>query len=109
VIGVGVFANACSIVQAGCIIGNGCTVDSGSIIEHDNEFGECSFIGPNASTTGNVKIGSNTFLGACSCVINGVCIGENTIIAAGSAVTSNIPSNVMAAGCPAKVKKQLAS
>jgi len=107
VIGVGVFANAYSIVQAGCKIGNGVILGSGAIAEHDSELGECSQIGPNASTTGYVKIGERTFLGACSCVINSICIGENTIIAAGSSVISDIQSNVMAAGTPAKVKKQL--
>lgn len=40
-------------------------------------------------------------------IIHGVTIGKGSIIAAGSVVTTNIPSGVLAAGVPAKVKKQL--
>ncbi len=42
-----------------------------------------------------------------SIIIKGVTIGDNSIIGAGSVVTSNIPSNVIAAGSPARVVKEL--
>jgi serine acetyltransferase len=37
-----------------------------------------------------------------------VTIGKNSIIGAGSVVTSDVPANVIAAGNPAKIIKQLA-
>ncbi|NTS76157.1 acyltransferase [Catenovulum sp. SM1970] len=40
-------------------------------------------------------------------VMAGVTIGEGTIVAAGSVVTRDLPANVLAAGSPAKVIKQL--
>ncbi|MDY6004131.1 MAG: sugar O-acetyltransferase, partial [Parabacteroides sp.] len=40
-------------------------------------------------------------------VCPGVTIGDRCIIAAGSVVTHDIPSDSMAAGIPAKVKKSL--
>jgi acetyltransferase-like isoleucine patch superfamily enzyme len=42
-----------------------------------------------------------------SLILKGVKIGDNSIIGAGSVVTSDIPSNVVAAGNPAKVIRQL--
>ncbi|MCD4730421.1 MAG: sugar O-acetyltransferase, partial [Bacteroidales bacterium] len=40
-------------------------------------------------------------------VLKGVSIGENSIIGAGSVVTNNIPENVIAAGNPCRVIKNL--
>ena len=52
---------------------------------------------------GCVKIGKNCFIGINSIIMKHVTIGDNCIIGAGSVVTKSIPSNSVAAGCPAKV------
>lgn len=54
-----------------------------------------------------VHICQNAFLGSNVTVLKGVKIGENSIIGNGSIVTKNIPSNVLAAGNPAKVIRNL--
>lgn len=54
-----------------------------------------------------VRIGSNVFIGARSIILKGVTIGDNAIIGAGSVVTQSIPSSVVAAGNPCKVRSQL--
>ena len=54
-----------------------------------------------------VEIGDNVWLGLNVLVLKGVSIGENTIIGAGSVVTGNIPPNVIAAGNPCRVIRQL--
>lgn len=54
-----------------------------------------------------VVLEENVWLGSHVIVGKGVTIGENSIIGAGSVVVSDIPSNVIAAGNPAKVVKQL--
>ena len=48
-------------------------------------------------------IGENVFIGANSIVLPGVTIADNVIIGAGSVVTKDIPSNVIAAGNPARI------
>lgn len=48
-------------------------------------------------------IGDNVFLGMNTIVLMGANIGDNVIIGAGSVVSGTIPSNVVAAGVPAKV------
>lgn len=54
-----------------------------------------------------VSIGNNVWLGVNVTVLKGVCIGENTVVGAGSLVTRSLPANVIAAGSPAKVIRNL--
>lgn len=54
-----------------------------------------------------ITIGNNCWLGGNVTVCPGVTIGDRCVIAAGSVVTRDIPSDSMAAGNPAVVKKTL--
>lgn len=54
-----------------------------------------------------VTIGNNVWLGGNCTILPGVTIGENSIIAAGAVVTKDVPKNVVAAGVPAKIIKEL--
>jgi acetyltransferase-like isoleucine patch superfamily enzyme len=54
-----------------------------------------------------VIVEDNVFVGANSIILKGVTIGENSVIGAGSVVTRSIPANVIAAGNPARVLRQL--
>jgi len=54
-----------------------------------------------------VKIGNNVWLGDGAKVLKGVTIGENSVVAAGSVVVKPVPANVVVAGNPARVIKQL--
>ncbi|WP_338780145.1 sugar O-acetyltransferase [Metabacillus sp. FJAT-52054] len=54
-----------------------------------------------------VSIGDNVWIGAGVHINQGVTIGENTIIGSGSVVTKSIPANVIAAGVPCKVIREI--
>lgn len=54
-----------------------------------------------------VKIGNNVWIGAGVNINQGVTIGDNTIIGSGSVVTKDIPANVIAAGIPCKVIREI--
>jgi acetyltransferase-like isoleucine patch superfamily enzyme len=54
-----------------------------------------------------VTIGENVWVGAGAVICPGVTIGENTVIGAGSIVTKDIPANVVAAGNPCKVLREI--
>jgi maltose O-acetyltransferase len=54
-----------------------------------------------------VKIGSNVWIGGGAIICPGVTIGDNTTIGAGSVVVKSIPANVVAAGNPCRVIRQL--
>ena len=62
---------------------------------------------PRASQPKPIIIGNNVWLGEGVKVLKGVTIGENTVIGAGSVITKDIPANVIAAGNPCRVIKEL--
>ncbi len=58
---------------------------------------------PAFETDADVTIGKNVWIGFQTVILKGVTIGDNSVIGARSVVLKDIPSNVVAAGHPAKV------
>ena len=54
-----------------------------------------------------VTIGNRVWIGAGVHINQGVTIGDNTVIGSGSVVTSDIPANVVAAGVPCRVIREI--
>lgn len=54
-----------------------------------------------------ITIGNNVWLGGHVVVNPGVTIGDNSVIGSGSVVTKDIPANVVAAGNPCRVIKNI--
>lgn len=54
-----------------------------------------------------VVIGDDVFIGTRSMIMKGVTIGSGSIIGAGSIVSSDVPSNTIAAGVPAHMIRRL--
>ncbi|MHA3773527.1 acyltransferase [Verrucomicrobiota bacterium sgz303538] len=57
--------------------------------------------------TAPVIIKDNVWIGMGAVILKGVTIGENSVIAAGAIVTKDVPPNVVVAGNPGVVVKQL--
>ncbi len=57
--------------------------------------------------TAPVIIGDNVWIGMNAVILKGVTIGENSVVAAGAVVTKSIAPNLVVAGNPAVVVKQL--
>lgn len=87
-------------------IGNGVMMASGVYITDSDWHGvydrtrRCEVITP-------VHIHDNVWLGDHSTVLKGVSIGKNSIVGAGAMVTKDVPPNVIVAGNPATIVKQL--
>ena len=111
-----IFPNISPLVIMGCstsvaplvainslvLIGNGCIINTGAIIEHECEIGDYTHIGPGALLAGNVRVGKSVFVGARSVVKQGVSIGDYAIIGAGTVVINDIPRNETWVGNPAR-------
>lgn len=102
-----------------CFLNFGCTLLAiGGIT-----IGDGAFIGPHCVLateyhpedpatrhtllTKPIVIGRNAWLGANVTVLAGVTIGENAIVAAGSVVTKDVPADMVVAGSPAKVIREV--
>ncbi len=103
--------NNCVIISEGegieisknCLIGTNCEI-------FDSDFHNLDpllRLDPNSIKTAKVILEENVFLGSNVKVLKGVTIGKNSVIANSSVVTKSIPSNVIAAGIPAKKIKNL--
>lgn len=57
--------------------------------------------------TAPVCIKDNVWIGMNAVILKGVTIGENSIVAAGAVVSKSVPANVVVAGNPAVVVKEL--
>ncbi len=55
----------------------------------------------------HTRLESGVVLGVASLILPGVTVGKESLVAAGAVVNYDIPERVMAAGMPAKIKKQL--
>ncbi len=55
----------------------------------------------------DVHIGNNVWIGAGTIIVPGVTIGDNSVIGGGSVVVKDIPANVVAAGNPCRVLREI--
>lgn len=103
------FSNNVSIVAMKLVlIGEGCQI--GDLVTiFDCDFHEINPATRNRSVgeTAPVSIGNNVWLGSRVMVLKSVTIGDNSVIAAGAVVTKSLPANVIAAGVPAKVIREI--
>ena len=87
-------------------------IGANSMIAAECSINDCDWHGLYNRTrpfrcTRPVVLGENVWLGARVTICKGVRIGDNSVVGAGSVVTSDIPANVVAAGNPARVVKEL--
>lgn len=54
-----------------------------------------------------ITVGNNVWIGAGSTILAGASIGDNSVIGAGSVVKKPIPANVVAAGVPCRVIREI--
>ena len=96
-----------AIIHNNVEIGTQCIINTGAIVEHDCVLKDGVEIGPGAVLCGRVHVGRNSWICANATVRPRVVIGDNSIIGAGAVVVTDIPSNVVAVGVPARVTRKI--
>ena len=71
------------------------------------EVGEDCILGHGVIVHGPATIGNGCTIGIGAIVMQGCMVGDGTIVAGGAVARGDIPANVMVAGVPAEVKKEL--
>lgn len=114
-----IIENNCPKVLTSFAVSGGCYICA--LDETNLYLGKNTIFAPNVCIqTGNhnlidrdiyekndIVIGRNCWLGFGSVVLKGVTLGDNVIVGANSVVTKSFPSNVVVAGCPAKVIRMI--
>lgn len=100
-----VFAGA--IIQPDTSVGVHGIINTGATVDHDCRLGDYVNISPGCHLAGAVTIGDGTVLGIGSSVIPCINIGSGSTIGAGATVVRNIPDDVVAVGCPARVLRHV--
>ena len=89
-------------------IGDNCMIASQVYITDSDWHGVYDRIARNAQPA-PIRIGNNVWISDRATVLKGVTIGDNSIVGALAVVTKAVPANVVVAGNPARVVKQLDS
>ena len=91
--------------QGGIFIGDGTFIGHNTVLatlDHDIDPDKRHLLYP-----APIHIGNKVWIGAGVIITKGVTNGDNSVIAAGAVVTHDIPANVIAAGVPAKVLREI--
>ncbi len=106
-------SSACIWIYTYCNIGNNVKIGADTIIL-DSDAHSLDYQDRRKGSTDRprakkkpIEIGDDVLIGTRCIILKGVSIGARTIIGSGSVVTKSIPSDVIAAGNPCRVIKQI--
>lgn len=102
-----------ALVCAGAVVGSRARIGRDTIIntlssvDHDCELGALSQVTAGVTFGGRVITGVSCFFGIKSAVVPNVTIGDRVQLMAGSLIASDVESNVVMGGNPARLVKRL--
>jgi len=92
-----------AVVNANSSVGDYCIVNTNSSLGHDGKMETFSSLASGVCLGGNCYLGRFSAISLGAKVIENITVFEHTVVGAGSLVLSDLPSNVVAYGSPAKV------
>jgi UDP-perosamine 4-acetyltransferase len=101
-LGRGCCVMAGAIINPGARIGRNVCVNTGAIIEHDCRIGDHAFIAPGAVLAGGVQVGVGAFVGLRAGVKQGCSLGDESLIGGGAMVVRDVAARSVVAGVPAR-------
>ena len=104
-VGEGTVIMANAVINPCASIGKHCIINTGVIVEHDNDLEDYVHISPNATLAGTVCIGRKTHIGVGACVKNNITIAENVVVGAGAVVVKDIEESGVYVGVPIHILK----
>ncbi|CAM3268053.1 2,3,4,5-tetrahydropyridine-2,6-dicarboxylate N-acetyltransferase [Brevibacillus invocatus] len=102
-------------INIGAVIGEGTMIDMNAVVGGRGTIGKNCHVGAGAVIAGVVEppsatpviIEDDVLIGANAVILEGVRVGTGSVVAAGAIVIDDVPPNVVVAGTPARVIKQI--
>jgi maltose O-acetyltransferase len=109
VVGKHFYANhGCTILDCNLItIGDDCLLAPHVCISAATHPLQAKLRASGAELSAPITLGNNIWIGANATICQGVTLGDNVVVGAGAVVTKSFPDNVVIAGVPAKVIKEI--
>lgn len=104
-----------AVINIGAEIGEGTMVDMNAVVGARGKLGKRVHLGAGAVVAGVLEppskepcvIEDDVLIGANAVILEGVRIGTGSVVAAGAIVTQDVPANVVVAGSPARIIKEV--
>jgi tetrahydrodipicolinate N-acetyltransferase len=104
-----------AVINIGAVIGEGTMIDMNAVVGGRGTIGKNCHIGAGAVIAGVIEppsakpvvIEDHVLVGANAVILEGVRVGKGSVVAAGAIVVDDVPENVVVAGVPARIIKQI--
>ncbi len=104
-----------AVINIGAEIGEATMIDMNAVLGGRAKVGKNCHVGAGAVLAGVIEppsadpviVEDNVVIGANAVILEGVKIGKGSVVAAGAVVTENVPENVVVAGMPARIIKNV--
>ncbi len=104
-----------AMINIGAVIGEGTMIDMNAVVGGRGTIGKNCHIGAGAVIAGVIEppsatpviIEDDVVVGANAVILEGVRVGKGSVVAAGAVVIEDVPENVVVAGTPARVIKEI--
>ncbi|AJA47731.1 2,3,4,5-tetrahydropyridine-2,6-dicarboxylate N-acetyltransferase [Clostridium pasteurianum DSM 525 = ATCC 6013] len=104
-----------AVINIGAEIGESSMIDMNAVVGARGKVGKRVHLGAGAVVAGVLEppskspceIGDDALIGANAVILEGVKIGRGAVVAAGSVVVDDVPDNVVVAGTPAQIIKNV--
>jgi UDP-perosamine 4-acetyltransferase len=104
-LGEGTVVMPLAVINARAEVGRMVIVNTSAVIEHDCTVSDGAHVAPGSVLGGNVKIGNCVLIGIGTIIRPGASVADFATVGAGATVISDIGSNEVAVGSPAKVRR----
>lgn len=99
-----ILANSSVCVET--VIGRGCIINTGAIVDHECCIGDGVHICPGAHLAGCVTIESYSTIGTGAVILPRIRVGQGSMVGAGAVVIEDVPSYTVVVGNPARVTRK---
>jgi sugar O-acyltransferase (sialic acid O-acetyltransferase NeuD family) len=107
VLGVGCVVMAGAVVNVDASVGQASIINTGATVDHDCQLADGVHICPGAHLSGNVSVDSWTMVGVGAAIAQGIRIGSHVVVGAGAVVIRSVGDSCVVAGNPARVLRHV--